>query len=229
MLRTEPLNRHKLDQAESAILEFVDGKVDTRFVMTAAAVARAEKNGWKVNPTTMLNVKKVTAFRKDGKAEFRAMVKAIKEQVPRELPKDLDNVDYHFEKLRRRQAAADAEAEAEAAAQAAAAMAADADALDRFKEEDFDVKERRGGGEGRGMRQRRRRREETAAQGGEMERETTSDWEDLEEAAEAQANTGGPATLKSSIKRALRVKRKTPRKVRLNRSQPRAKTEEASF
>lgn len=50
--------------------------------MTAAAVARAELKGWRLNPMTLLNIKKVTAFRKNGAQEFRALVRAIKPQMP---------------------------------------------------------------------------------------------------------------------------------------------------
>lgn len=232
MLRTEPLNRHKLDQAESAILEFVDGKVDTRFVMTAAAVARAERNGRWLNPTTKLNVKKVTAFRKDGAAEFRAMVNAIRKEVHGSIPLETHNVDYHFERKQRRQAVVNAKAEAWAAKQAAkqaaaaaqAAMAADPDALDRFKDEDFAVKERGssedGAGEGRGARQRRRRREQQAAttepEADEAfkEVETSPDWEDLEEAAATQAQAGRRA--KKPVTPRKQESRKQARKLTKN-------------
>lgn len=78
MLRTEPKN--KADQAPSAILELVDGQRDIRFAMTAAAVARDEVLGRASSHITKMNVKKLTAFRQDGEAEFRALVEEIKER-----------------------------------------------------------------------------------------------------------------------------------------------------
>lgn len=78
MLRTEP--KDKSDQAPSAILEFVDGQRDMRFAMTAATVARDEVLGRDSTHITKLNVKKVTAYRKDGETEFRALVEEIKER-----------------------------------------------------------------------------------------------------------------------------------------------------
>lgn len=81
VLRTEPLNRHQLDQAPSAILEFVDGPKDVRFAMTAATVARDEVLGKETsNEITHLNIKKVTAYRKDGEKEFRKLVDKIKKR-----------------------------------------------------------------------------------------------------------------------------------------------------
>lgn len=47
--------------------------------MTAATVARCEVLDWELNDITSLNVKKVTAFRKDGDAVFRQLVEKIKE------------------------------------------------------------------------------------------------------------------------------------------------------
>ena len=78
MLRTEPKNKD--DQAPSAILELVDGQRDMRFAMTAATVARDEALGEKSTDITLMNVKKVTAFRKDGENEFRALVDEIKKR-----------------------------------------------------------------------------------------------------------------------------------------------------
>ncbi|KAK7737960.1 54S ribosomal protein L8, mitochondrial [Cytospora paraplurivora] len=76
VLRTEP--KDKDDQAPSAILELVDGQRDMRFAMTAATVARDEALGKESTDITRMNVKKVTAFRKDGETEFRALVDEIK-------------------------------------------------------------------------------------------------------------------------------------------------------
>ncbi|KAJ0107145.1 hypothetical protein N8I77_001891 [Diaporthe amygdali] len=78
VLRTEPKNRD--DQAPSAILELVDGQRDMRFAMTAATVARDEVLGKASTHITNMNVKKVTAFRQGGEAEFRALVDEIKER-----------------------------------------------------------------------------------------------------------------------------------------------------
>lgn len=141
VLRIEPLNRTKLDQAESAILEFVDGKVDTRFAMTAAAVARSQVRGRTLHPTTQLNVKKVTAFRKNGKAEFRALVEAIKKGMPRGQVRDIDNAEYTLDEFEKRKKVYEAKLQA----------------YHEYKEQrDLEYKQKR---EGRGARQRRLRRE----------------------------------------------------------------------
>lgn len=79
VLRTEPMNKFQQDQADSALLLFVDGPADVRFAMTAATVARDEVLGkQRSHDITLLNVKKVTAFRKNGMQEFREMVEKIK-------------------------------------------------------------------------------------------------------------------------------------------------------
>lgn len=70
VVRTEP--RSKLDQAETSILEFVDGPKDTRFMMTAKTVARDRLLGRDTTPVTAVNVKKVTQFR--GEDAFEDMV-----------------------------------------------------------------------------------------------------------------------------------------------------------
>ncbi|KAL2202864.1 ribosomal protein L17 [Sarocladium strictum] len=70
VVRTEPKNVY--DQGESAILEFVDGPKDSRFMMTAKTVARDRVLGRQTTAVTGLNVKKVTQFR--GKDEFESMV-----------------------------------------------------------------------------------------------------------------------------------------------------------
>ncbi|KAF3761146.1 50S ribosomal protein L17 [Cryphonectria parasitica EP155] len=81
VLRTEPMNKHQQDQAPSALLLFVDGPADVRFAMTAATVARDEVLGKKrSNNLTMMNVKKMLAFRKGGEKEFRDLVEKIKRQ-----------------------------------------------------------------------------------------------------------------------------------------------------
>jgi large subunit ribosomal protein L17 len=70
VLRIEPM---KEDQAESAILELVDGPKDMRFVMTAKTLARLPENK-QLNERTAENVKKVTMFRENGMQQLRNMV-----------------------------------------------------------------------------------------------------------------------------------------------------------
>jgi|TARA_R110002003_G_scaffold72_1_gene6692 hypothetical protein len=81
VLRIEPL---KEDQAESAILELVDGPKDLRFAMTAKTLARIPENAL-FNEKTAENVKKVTRFREGGMDSLRDMVSQLR------LQKDLDN------------------------------------------------------------------------------------------------------------------------------------------
>jgi len=63
VLRIEPL---KSDQAPSAILEFVDGPKDMRFLLTAKTLARQRAKGIQPNAITKMNIKKVTQFRERG-------------------------------------------------------------------------------------------------------------------------------------------------------------------
>ncbi|KAK7413516.1 54S ribosomal protein L8, mitochondrial [Neonectria punicea] len=70
VVRTESKNTY--DQGESAILEFVDGPKDSRFMMTAKTVARDRMLGHDHTAVTRINIKKVTQFR--GKEPFEAMV-----------------------------------------------------------------------------------------------------------------------------------------------------------
>ncbi|RDA90803.1 hypothetical protein CP533_0512 [Ophiocordyceps camponoti-saundersi (nom. inval.)] len=70
VLRTE--SKKSWDQAECAVLEFVDGKRDSRFMMTAKAVARDRILGRLSTPVTQKNVKKVTQFR--SMEDFQRMV-----------------------------------------------------------------------------------------------------------------------------------------------------------
>jgi len=72
--RTEPANIY--DQAEYAILEFVDGPRDSRFMMTAMAVARDRARGVESTDITKKNVEKVTRLR--GTEEFEKMVNRLK-------------------------------------------------------------------------------------------------------------------------------------------------------
>lgn len=71
MLRVEPL---KEDQAESAILELVDGPRDMRFAMTARTIAKVRADGKSINDMTAGNIAKVTRFRKDGETDLEEMV-----------------------------------------------------------------------------------------------------------------------------------------------------------
>lgn len=70
VVRTEP--RDTYDQAETSILELVDGPKDSRFMMTAKTVARDRMLGREATDVTQMNVKKVTRFR--GEEAFEAMV-----------------------------------------------------------------------------------------------------------------------------------------------------------
>ncbi|KAM0250337.1 hypothetical protein ACHAQJ_008684 [Trichoderma viride] len=67
VVRTESKNTY--DQGESAILEFVDGKKDSRFMMTAKTLARDRLLGRTSTPVTLQNVKKVTKFRDEKELE----------------------------------------------------------------------------------------------------------------------------------------------------------------
>lgn len=73
VVRTEP--RNPKDQAESAILEFVDGAKDTKFMMTAKTIARDALLGRKPTPLTLVNMRKVTKFR--SKEELTDMANAF--------------------------------------------------------------------------------------------------------------------------------------------------------
>jgi len=74
VLRIEPM---KEDQAESAILELVDGPKDLKFAMTAKTLAQLPKNK-QLDNMTALNVKKATQFRKDGVESLRKMVSQMR-------------------------------------------------------------------------------------------------------------------------------------------------------
>lgn len=76
--RIEPL---RTDQAESAILEFVDGPRDMRFALTAKAIAYAKKEGRELSEITLQNIKKVTRFRINGERELQAEVKKFEERM----------------------------------------------------------------------------------------------------------------------------------------------------
>lgn len=75
VLRTEPKDTYS--QAQSAVLELVDGRKDMRFKMTAAAVARDRKLGQESTELTLRNKEKVTRFRKQGENVFERMVDRI--------------------------------------------------------------------------------------------------------------------------------------------------------
>jgi len=76
--RIEPL---RTDQAESAILELVDGPRDMRFALTAKAIAYAKKQGRELSDITLMNIKKVTQFRVNGQKELEAEVKKFEERM----------------------------------------------------------------------------------------------------------------------------------------------------
>jgi len=92
ILRIEP---KKDDQAQSAILELVDGPKDMRFALTARTLARqteiqnADVTELEVNDLTQKNVDKVTRFRKDGNKELLEMVEKMKGLEVR----DRENID----------------------------------------------------------------------------------------------------------------------------------------
>ncbi|KAI9376822.1 50S ribosomal protein L17 [Aspergillus egyptiacus] len=76
VLRVEP---KKDDQAASAILELVDGPKDMRFALTARTVARQREKGIEtLDGTTLLNVRKVTQFRKDGVEKLEREITRLK-------------------------------------------------------------------------------------------------------------------------------------------------------
>ncbi|ORY10853.1 50S ribosomal protein L17 [Clohesyomyces aquaticus] len=95
VLRIEPT---KEDQAESAILELVDGPRDMRFAMTAKTLAQL-KEGQEVNNLTAMNVKKVTRYRHNGVSELGKMVEKMRDLKEEPLP-DKRKV-YPEEKWRR--------------------------------------------------------------------------------------------------------------------------------
>jgi large subunit ribosomal protein L17 len=74
VLRIEPM---KEDQAESAILELVDGPKDLRFAMTAKTLARLPTRK-QFSEKTAENVKKVTKFREGGMEQLRDMVSRMR-------------------------------------------------------------------------------------------------------------------------------------------------------
>ena len=74
MLRIEPM---KEDQAESAILELVDGPKDMRFAMTAKTLARLSPNK-QLNDITAKNVKRVTQFHENGMSQLQEMVQQMR-------------------------------------------------------------------------------------------------------------------------------------------------------
>ncbi|KAF2759465.1 ribosomal protein L17 [Pseudovirgaria hyperparasitica] len=71
VLRIEPL---KEDQAESAILELVDGPKDMRFAMTAKTIALIEREKKPMNDLTRKNLSKVLRYRPGGEKSMDAMV-----------------------------------------------------------------------------------------------------------------------------------------------------------
>lgn len=76
VLRIEPM---KEDQAESAILELVDGPRDMRFALTAKSLAKKSPKST-LSPGIARHVQKVTQFRKDGVEGLREMVEEMRIQ-----------------------------------------------------------------------------------------------------------------------------------------------------
>lgn len=76
ILRIEPM---KEDQAQSAILELVDGPKDLHFAMTAKTLAGL-KYGAKFTPAVEQHVKKATQFRKHGIQQLKQMVKKMRKE-----------------------------------------------------------------------------------------------------------------------------------------------------
>jgi hypothetical protein len=76
----------KEDQAESAILELVDGPRDMRFAMTAKTLARRPAN-LGLSPGITTHVKKVTQFRKGGVDGLRTMVEKLRKLQARGIDK----------------------------------------------------------------------------------------------------------------------------------------------
>ncbi|KAL2832014.1 ribosomal protein L17 [Aspergillus cavernicola] len=75
VLRVEP---KKDDQAPSAILELVDGPKDIRFAITARTVARRRDKGLEtLDGITLMNVRKVTQFRKDGVEDLEREISRV--------------------------------------------------------------------------------------------------------------------------------------------------------
>ncbi|KAF1946162.1 ribosomal protein L17 [Clathrospora elynae] len=74
VLRIEPM---KEDQAESAILELVDGDKDMRFAMTAKILARRPSE-LGLSPGITTHVNKVTRYRKGGVEDLRDMVERMR-------------------------------------------------------------------------------------------------------------------------------------------------------
>jgi large subunit ribosomal protein L17 len=69
----------KEDQAESAILELVDGPKDLRFAMTAKTLAQSTPRN-QFSARTAEHVKKVTRYRRDGVEKLQDMVKRMRLQ-----------------------------------------------------------------------------------------------------------------------------------------------------
>lgn len=81
--RTESKNDY--DKGESAVLELVDGPKDSRFMMTAKALARDRIIGRESTPLTLKNRLKVTRFRTDQELETlvqRFMARAADNDAP---------------------------------------------------------------------------------------------------------------------------------------------------
>ncbi|KAG5922864.1 hypothetical protein E4U42_005194 [Claviceps africana] len=91
--RTEPKNTY--DQAETSILEFVDGPKDSRFMMTAKTLARDRLLGRESTPLTLHNAEKVTQYR--GKKDLDDMVQKFVALQAGEAPTMADGEDHSKE------------------------------------------------------------------------------------------------------------------------------------
>jgi large subunit ribosomal protein L17 len=104
VLRTEPKKR---DQAESAVLELVDGPKDMRFAMTAKALVRQREENLPMHQLTALNIRKVTRFRDDGEGALEAEVKRLeaeKHRVERQETQEFEKEGTQYEWARNNKA-----------------------------------------------------------------------------------------------------------------------------
>ncbi|EMR09883.1 ribosomal protein L17 [Pneumocystis murina B123] len=69
--RVLKLPSRKSDSAPMAVLEYIDGPKDTRFLMTVKTMINNEKLKKEISEKTMKNIKKAICFRKDGLTTFK--------------------------------------------------------------------------------------------------------------------------------------------------------------
>lgn len=94
VLRIEPRNHHH-DQADTAILELVDGPRDMRFAMTARTLVREraltkanEEETAGIRDITARNILKVTRFRPDGERVLEQEIRRLEAETPKDVNKD---------------------------------------------------------------------------------------------------------------------------------------------